>query len=48
MNGFLENLLTLELPFGLSENAILVCLPAAHAVHAQDLARLAVAAQPFG
>ena len=48
MHGLLEDLLALELPLGLAEDAVLVRIPGAHAVHAQDLARLAVAAEPFG
>ena len=48
MHGLLEDLLAFELPFGLAEDAVLVRVSGAHAMHAQDFARLAVTAEPLG
>ena len=48
MHGLLEDLLAFELPLGLAEDAALVRVARAHAVHAQDFARFAVAAEALG
>ena len=48
MHGLLEDLLAFELPLGLADDAVLVRVGRAHAVHAQDLARFAVTAEPLG
>ena len=47
MHGALEDLLALEHPLRVAVEARLIRIAAAHAVDAQDFARIAVAAQLF-